>query len=393
MRLVLPALFIAFAGTIAPLSHAQDRPAAEAPEAPVDAELKQTARGLIEDALKASHAAEIFADLRRTLKDVYIPAVRDLVQGGLPGIPAPDAKTAAKMAKLLTVLDYVRKTGDELDAALSENREAMISDLATQIAKTAKPPEIKDVREVLTLPAIRKGLDAFYAMTKLITGFSYEDSRTFSAFSAWASRQDLDVQQALPGTPGSAVPAKSKIAKAQALVNDLVRVTHIDEMAADIKRFVRDVYAETAPMSEEDREELRGQADQFEFLYNMQKSVTLAAAPSVVAAALDDEQLAAMHGFVRSPAFAKAFDLLRDAVHSGTAFTKEDILEAQKAFENLEKKAKAREGDGAVQDKAKAKWDVLFEKWTGIIENRISPETRSGLERSIEDLQDESSPI
>jgi hypothetical protein len=330
----------------------------------------------------------------RTLKEVYIPALRDVVQGGMPGIPAPDARTAAKLAKLLTVLDYVHKAGDELNTALSENREAMISDVAGQIAKSVKPPEIKEVRDVLNLPAIRKGLDAFYAVTKLITGFTYEDSRTFSEFSAWASRQDLDVQQMLPGVPGSGgVPSKSKIAKAQALINDLVRATHVDEMVADVKRFVREVYVETAPMSDEDREELRGQADQFEFLYNMQKSVALAAAPSVLAAALSEDQLVAMHGFVRTPAFAKAFDLLRDAVHSGTAFTKEDVLETQKAFENLERNAKAREGDAAAQDKAKAEWDALFEKWRDILENRISPETRSGLERAVEDFQDESSPI
>jgi hypothetical protein len=393
MRSFLPALFFAFAGAFTP-GLAQDRPAAEAPETPADPALKQAARGLIEDALKVSHTAEIFADLRRTLREVYIPAFRDIVQGGVPGVPAPDAKTAAKMAKLLTVLDYVRKAGDELDTAFSENRQAMISDAATQIAKTAKPFEIKDVRDVLNLPAIRKGLDAFYAMTKLVTGFSYEDSRTFSEFSAWAGRQDLDLQQALPGGSGSgAVPSTRKIAKAQALVNDLISVSHLDEMVADVKRFVRDVYTETAPMSEEDREELRDQADQFEFLYNMQKSVALAAAPSVIATALSDEQLAAMHGFVRSPAFAKGFNLLRDAVHAGTAFTKSDILEAQKAFETLEKNAKLREGDDAGQEKAKAQWDALLDKWTGIIESRISPETRSGLERSIEDLQDESAPI
>src|SRR5262249_228295 len=187
--------------------------------------------------------------------------------------------------------------------------------------------------------------------TKLVTGFSYEDSRTFSKFSAWASRQDLDLQQVLPGAPGhGAVPTKQKIAKAQAFVGDLVSVAHLDEMAADIKRFVPQVYAGTAPMSEEDREELRGQADQFEFMYNMQKAVALAAAPSVVAAALSDEQLAAFHGFVRSQAFTKACDLLRDAVHSGTAFTKDDILEAQKAFDTLEKNAKLRERDGTGHD-------------------------------------------
>jgi hypothetical protein len=108
---------------------------------------------------------------------------------------------------------------------------------------------------------------------------------------------------------------------------------------------------------------------------------------------LSDEQLSVLHGFVRSHAFAKAFDLLRDAVRSGTAFTKDDILEAQKAFETLERNAKAGERDGAVQARAKADWDVLVEKWAGIIESRISPETRSGLEQSVEDLRDESAPI
>jgi hypothetical protein len=395
MRSVLPVLFVVFAGVLAPAGLAQDRPAAaEAQEAPADAELKQAARGLIDDTLKASHAAEIFADLRRTLREVYIPAFRDVVQGGMPGVPAPDARTAAKMAKLLTFLEYVRKAGDELDAALSENREAMISDAASEIARTAKVLEIKDVRNVLNLPAVRKGLDAFYAMSKLITGFSYQDSRTFTEFTAWASRQNLDLQLALPGVPANgAIPTPQKMAKAQALVNDLMSVSHLDEIVADAKRFVRDVYVETAPMSKEEREELRAQADQFEFMYNMQKSIVLAAAPSVVAAALSDEQLSVMHGFVRSPAFAKAFDLLREAVRTGTAFTKDEILEAQKAFETLERNAKTAEHDGAAQAKAKADWDALFEKWAGIIGKRISPETRSGLEQSIADLRDESPPI
>ncbi len=394
MRLgpIVPALFLAFAGAFAPVSLAQDKPPAEIQ---ADPEVKRGARGLIEEALRASHAAEIFADMRRTLREVYIPAIRDLVQGTMPGVPAPDAKGAEAMAKVLTFLDYVRKAGDELDIALSENREAMISDAAEQIAKTAKPVELQDIRGILELPAMRKCLDAFYAISKLVTGFSYEDSRTFSGFSAWANQQDLDLQHVLPGAPGNgqAVPSKSKIAKAQAFVSDLIANSHIDEMVADANRFIREVYAETAPMSEEERDEMRGQADQFEFMYNMQKAVVLAAAPSVVAAALSDEQLAVLHGFVRSPAFARLFDLVRTAVKSGTAFTKEDILEAQKSFEDLEKKAKLRERSTADQDKAKAEWDALAEKWTGILKNRISPETRSGLEQSLEDLKNEGAPI
>ena len=208
--------------------------------------------------------------------------------GNTPGVPAPDPKSAAAAAKLLTFMDYARKAGDELDVALAENREAMISDLAGQMAKSAKAADIDGVRATLKLPAVTKGLDALYAVTRLLTGFSYEDSRTFSAFSAWASRQDLDLPKSFPGDAQAAkreaVPSKQKIAKAQALVNDFLSISHLDEMVEDLHRFVRDVYAETAPIPEEDRQALREQADQFEFLYNMQKAVVMAAAPSVVAA-------------------------------------------------------------------------------------------------------------
>src|SRR5208282_2193628 len=157
LRSIVPALFMAFAAAFVPASLAQDTPPAEVQ---ADPEVKLASRSLIEDVLQASHAAEIFSELRRTLREVYIPAFRDLLQGATPGVPAPDAKTAAAMARLLTFMDYVRKAGDELDAALSENRDAMISDAAEQIAKTAKPVEIEDVQGLLRLPAARKSLDA-----------------------------------------------------------------------------------------------------------------------------------------------------------------------------------------------------------------------------------------
>jgi len=408
LKSVLPALVIALAGVLAAPAFTQQKPPAEAPApgpaqekpltqtpAPVqaDPQVKELARGLITSALAASHAADIFSDLRRTLKEVYIPAVRDAIQGNLPGVPAPDAKGAAAMAKLLTVMDYMRKAGDDLDAALSENREAMISAAAEQIAKTAKPVEIKDVQAIFELPAVHKTLDAVYAVTKLLTGFGYSDARTFSDFSTWANGLDLDLQQGIPGSSGNGVPPKRKVLRAQALVTDLVAISHLDEMAADVRRFVRDVYAETAPMPDEEREDLRDEADQFEFLYTMQKAVVIAAAPSVIAAALTDDQLENLHGFIRSPAFGKAFDLLRNAIKASTAFTKEDIVEAQKSFENLQKKAKQNERSTAEQEKSKEEWDALIEKWKGRLKNRISPETRQGLEQSLEDLETDRSPI
>jgi hypothetical protein len=395
MRLkpILCGLLIAAGGAMAAASLAQDKPPQV--EVPANPETKAIAQGLIEDGLQASHAAEIYADLRRTLREVYIPVLRNLVQGDFPGVPSPDVKTAAAMAKALTFLDYVRRAGDELDGALTENRNAMISDVAEQTAKTAKPPELKDVRAILQLPAVRKSLDAFYAMTKLMTGFSYEDSRSLAKFSAWAKDLDFDFSQAMPGGSGGSkgVPSKAKIAKAQVFIEDFMRLSHLDEMVADVKRFARDVYAETAPMSEQDRSDLREQIDQFEFTYTMQKAMAVAVAPSVVASALTDEQLATLHSFVRSPAYAKAFDLFRNVVKSSTAFTKEDILGAQKSFEDLDRQAKLQERSSEEQDKAKKEWSALTEKWSEILKNRISPETRSGLEQSLEDLQNSEPPI
>ena len=333
--------------------------------------------------------------LRHTLRHVYIPVIRDIVQGGYRGVPAPDPDTAATMAKLLTLMDYVGKAGDELDAALNENHDAIVSDVAEQIAKTAEVPEIKAVREALALPAVRKTCDAIYAATRLMTGFSYEDSRSFSEFSAWARDLNFDFSQAMPAPPEgpSSQPSQRKIAKASALVNDLLRLSHLDEMVGDVKQFMRDVYVETAPMSDGARQELRDQIDQYELTYNMQKSMVAAMAPSLIASAMSDEQLATLHGFVRSPAFVKAFELIRNLVKAGTAFTKEDVVSAQRSFEALERKAKERERSSEEQERAKTEWNALFTKWTEILKNRISPETRSGLQKSLEDLQDTDVPI
>ena len=416
-RLLLPVFLMAFAGAFASMGAGQDKPAlpdqpaaqdkpvtqdkpaapqAPAAEAQVDPQVKEAARGLIEELLRLTHAADIFGDLRRTLREVYIPAVRDFAMGDSPGITAPDPKSAAAAARLLTYMDHLRKGGDELDVALSENREAMISDVAGQMAKTAKAADIDGVRATLKLPAVTKGLDALYAVSKLLTGFSYDDSRDIlRLFRPGPAARTSTIKRCFRGLPqgGDAVPAKHKIAKAQALVNDFLSISHVDEMVEDAHRFVRDVYAETAPIPEEDRQALREQADQFEFLYNMQKAMVLAVAPSLMAASLTDDQLTMVHSFVRSPAFAKLSGLLRSAVKTGTAFTKEDILEAKKSFEDLENKAKGQERSAAEENKIKAEWDALADRWTEILKNRISPETRSGLERALEELKDQGAPI
>jgi hypothetical protein len=388
---VISGFLIALAVSAAGAGLAQDKPPQE--QAAVDTQAKRVAQNLIEEALALSHVSEIFDSLRRTLSDVYIPVMRGLVQGDYPGAPEADVATASALAKMLTFMDYLRKAGDELDVALSDSRNAMISDFAAQLAKAANASELADARRIFDLPATRKTLDAAYAMSRLVTGFSYEDTRTFSEFSAWARSLSLDISQVVPGNQDRTKPAPSgrKVLKAQAFVNDLMRISHLDEMVTDAEGFARDVYAETAPASPEEREKLRRDIDQYEFMYNMQKAVVIGIAPSVVAASLTDEQLETLTRYLHSPAFGKAFDLLRDAVKSATAYTKEDILDAQKAIKDLDEKSKLRSPEE--REKAKAEWSALIDKWTETLRDRISPETRRGLEQSLDDLQLRDAPM
>jgi hypothetical protein len=391
-KIVIFTLLAAAAAGAAGVSLAQDKPPQE--QTAVDPQAKRIAQDLIEEGLRLSHAAEIFDDLRRTLRDVYIPVMRGLVQGDYPGLPEADAADASTLAKMLTLMDYARKAGDELDVALSEYRGAMISDFAEQMASAANASELSDARRLFDLPATRKTLDAAYAMSKFVTGFTYEDSRSLSEFSAWAKSLNLDISQVIPGNNrDSSKPAPSgrKVLKAQAAVNDLMRLSHLDEMAADVESFAREVYAETIPASPAEREKLQRDIEQYQFMYNLQRAVAIGMAPSIVAASLTDEQLETLTGYLHAPAIAKAFDLLRDAVKAATAYTKEDILEAQKAIKDLDEKSKLRSPEE--REKAKAEWTALVDKWTQKLKAKISPETQQGLQQSLDELQLREAPM
>ncbi|MBJ7533910.1 hypothetical protein JDN40_07325 [Rhodomicrobium vannielii ATCC 17100] len=401
LRSIIPALFMACAALAGGVALALETPPPASVPAnreakPVDPEAKRVAQALIEEILTASHAAEIYSDLQRTLRDVYIPMMREIIQGGYPGMPDPNPEMTAQLAKILTTLDYMRKAGEEYDVALAENRGAIVSDFAAQLAREASRDEIADVRAMMDLPAVRKGFDVLYAASKLVTGYTYEDSRIVSEFSAWAKQ--LDAAKNLKGLPGldgnaASVPSAAKVRKAQAVVEDLIRISHLEDTVARVKRFARDVYLPTALVSEEERAKLAAQIDEFEFTYNMRKALVLALAPSVVASVLSDADIDTLHRFVLTPSFAKGFDLLSNTVVAATAFTKDDILQAEKSFEDFDRKAKVRERAKSDGEKVTDEWQALIDKWREKLADRLSPETRQGLERSLNDLDKTGSPI
>ncbi len=347
---------------------------------------ERAAHDLVVEFLPASRMPEIYADIRRTVRNVYLPVLRDAASGDVPGMPAPDAEMADAMAKLLTFLTYALKASDEIEPVLAAERDAIISDIAALLAKHSSLAEIDNARELLRKTAARKGFDAIYALSRLATGFTYEETRSMQEFSAWARKTALGVSLASPPGEGDA-PPPAKVAKAQEIVNDLLANSRLDDMAARLFRFAREVVLPAVSTEEEARADYKSQIDQYEFAYGLQKGVVIGVAPSVLAQTLTDEQLEKLHGFVRSPAFEKTFTLLFDAVRAATAFSVEDIREIQDFAAKAQASGKLYPRGPEEEAQAEADWEALRKKWADMLMASLSPETREGLERSAKELQ------
>jgi hypothetical protein len=154
-------------------------------------------------------------------------------------------------------------------------------------------------------------------------------------------------------------------------------------MVADIIAFTRNVVLEVDALKPEEAEAVRGGLQQVEFYYNLGKSMAVAVAPSMIAAALTDEQLGKLHLMILSPVMAKSFTLLYTAVRESTSFTKQDIGEFRRLGEKGEVISAKWERGPEVQAKMSAEWDASAAKWRGRLEGALTPETRQGLEASV----------
>lgn len=343
------------------------------------------ARTLIAEALPASHMPEIYDDLRAFVHTVYLPAMHDIVSGKIDiGIPV-DSVEMQQEAKVLAFMDLAVKAADEADPFIKSSREEIITELAQHLAKHLSVEELESARSALKLNATRKGFDAIYTISKAITGYTYEDMRDGGKFSG--ALYPLVRRAPKEGVPLviNATPSQAQLSKAQAIVNDAIRISRMDEIVAEGIRFARDVVIKSLPP--ETQAAASAQVDQFEFQYKTTKAPLIVVAQSYLAQIMTDEELERTLALVQSPVFAKVCSNYYNLEKSVTALTLDDVSSAQAFIEDVKKIEKLRNRTAQEQAAVDADWAALVQKWSDKIMNAASPQTREALMKSMAEME------
>ncbi len=389
MKPFLKAIMVALplcAGTLMPglpsVAQEQTLPSAEAQAV---AERKQALADILTRTLPASRLPEIYADLLYAFGELYLPAMREMLND--PETSGRDPETAAKLGVLVPVIDYALRAAKELDPVLTSSRDELIADIAAHQAKYASEEEIRFLREFLDTPATRKGFNTLYAFSRFLTAYDQQDLQSSKEMSAWMSEWKFDSKANPFAQPDMPPPSPEKVAKAGAIVTDFLRVSRVDDMVSEIVNFMRNVVLKVDALKPEEAEMVQSGLQQFEFYYNLGKSVAVAMAPSGIAAAMTEDQLGKFHLMVLSPVMAKSFNLLYTAVREATSFTEQDIADVRRLAEKGEASSEKWSGNPELQAQMNAEWEELAERWRARFENALTPETRDGLEKSLAAFQ------
>ena len=343
---------------------------------------------LIGKALPASRLPEIYADLRRVLRDAYLPSMRDAAKGDTAGKPQFDAEMTQYIGKVISLLHYGLRASDEAGPFLNQNRDEIVVDIARLQAQYLSPAEIQALGELLDMPAMRKIFNAVYAATRLVTDYSYQELRSYYDMTAWFRELNITAENNPFTKPDARAPSPELVSKAQAIITDFLRVSRMDEMVTKVTRFMKEVQLQTDLIPQEQREGIQAGLDQFEFFYNLQKSMMLAVGPSALAAIMNREQLEKLHLLVLAPVTAKSFRLVDEMVREATSFTTDDIAAAQKFKVDAEQKGLFKERGAEDKARLEAAAKALGESWFERIKGSLTPETREGLERSIREMEE-----
>lgn len=350
-------------------------------------EKERQLRAVITEALPASRLPEIYADIRRVMRDAYLPSMRDAAKGGLPGTPEYDAEMLQNIEKIVSILQYMLRAGDEAEPFISQHRDEMIADFARVQAKYLSLPDVQALRELLNLPATRKVFNAVYAFSRLFTDYDYAELRNYYQMTAWLRELNISGDNNPFTKPDARPPSPELVSKAQGVINDFLRVSRMDEMVEKVTRFMKELQqSDVIPQAQ--REEVKAAQEKFEFFYNLQKSMVMAVGPSALAAVMNKEQLEKLHLLVLAPVTAKSFRRMDEFVREATSFSKDDIASVQKFSNDVKQKGLLKERSAEEKARIEAETKALAEGWRERIMGSLTPETRQGLERSIQSLQE-----
>jgi hypothetical protein len=351
-------------------------------------EKERQLREMISEALPASRLPEIYADVRRVMRDAYLPSMRDAAKGDTAGKPEFDAEVMQHIGKIISLLHYTLRAADEAEPFINQHRDEIIADIARLQAQYLTLAEIQALGELLDLPAMRKAFNTIYAATRLVTDYSYQELRSYYQMTAWFRDLNISAENNPFTKPDARAPSPDLVSKAQGVVNDFLRVSRVDEMVAKVTRFMRDVPLQTDLIPEAQREEMRAGLEKFEFFYNLQKSMMLAVGPSALAAVMNREQLEKLHLLVLAPVTAKSFRLIDEIVREATSFSKEDVTAVQKFADDAKQKGLFKERTAEDKARMEAAGRALAEAWGERIKGSLTPETREGLDRSIQAMEE-----
>jgi hypothetical protein len=203
---------------------------------------------------------------------------------------------------------------------------------------------------------------------------------------AWFRELNINADNNPFTQPDARAPSPSLVTKAQSVINDILRVSRMDEMVEKVTRFVKELQ-QTDLIPEAQREDVRAGMEKFEFFYNLQKSMMVAVGPSALAAILNREQLDKLHLLVLAPVTAKSFRLFDEFVREATSFSKEDIGSLQKFVDDTKKKGLFKERSPEDKARLEAEMKTLSESWVERVKASLTPETRDGLDRAIKDME------
>ena len=351
-------------------------------------EKERQLREMISEALPASRLPEIYADLRRVMRDAYLPSIRDAAKGDTAGKPEFDAEMMQHIGKIISLLHYTLRAADEAEPFINQHRDEIIADIARLQAQYLTLAEIQALGELLDLPAMRKAFNTFYAAARLVTDYTYQELRSYYQMTAWFRDLNISAENNPFTKPDARAPSPELVSKAQGVISDFLRVSRIDEMVAKVTRFMKEVPLQTDLVPEAQREEIRAGLEKFEFFYNLQKSMMLAVGPSALAAVMNREQLEKLHLLVLAPVTAKSFRLIDEIVREATSFSKEDVTAVQKFADDAKQKGLFKERTAEDKARMEAAGKAVAKAWGERIKGSLTPETREGLDRSIQAMEE-----